>query len=75
MGPKRALRQFVELPGLDICFELLVPSDGVKLREPLSKPDQLFWRELLDLPFNNFYWTHKKSSIGSGTVYLRLSSS
>jgi hypothetical protein len=45
MGPKRTLSQSVELPGLDICFELLVPSRGIELREPLSEPSQLHWRD------------------------------
>jgi len=58
MGPKCALSHGVELARLHVLLELPVPSRGVVLREPLSETSQLFGRELLDLPFNGFYWAH-----------------
>jgi hypothetical protein len=60
MGPKGTLSQTVELPGLDICFELLVPSRGIELREPLSEPGQLHWRD----------WAHQGNPISAVSGYL-----
>lgn len=59
MGPKRTFSQGIELTGLHILLELLVPSRSVVSHEPLSKVSQFFKRELLDLPFNGFYRAHK----------------
>jgi len=58
MGAKGALSQRVELPGLDIRFELPVPDRGIEFSEPLAEIGELFWRELLDLPFDGFYGAH-----------------
>jgi len=58
MRAERTFRQRVELPGLDIRFELPVPNRGIEIREPLAEPGELFWGELLDLPFDGFYWAH-----------------
>jgi hypothetical protein len=69
MGPKRTLSESVELTGLDILFELPVPSLRVVAYEPLSESDQLFWRELLDLSFDNFYLAHQGYSKKSVLVY------
>ena len=65
MGPKRTLSESVELTGLDVLFELPVPSLCVVYREPLSEPGQLFWRELRDLSFDNFYLAHQGYSKSS----------
>jgi len=66
MGAKRTLSQGVELPSLDIRFELSVPDRSVEIRKPLAEPGELFWRELLDLPFDGFYWAHTECSNESG---------
>jgi len=58
MGAKRTFSQGVELPSLDIRFELPVPDRSVEIRKPLAEPGELFWRELLDLPFDDFYRAH-----------------
>lgn len=54
MSAKGTISQGVELTGVDIGFELLVPDRGVEVREPLPELGELFWRELLDLPLNGF---------------------
>lgn len=59
MSTKRALSQGIELPGLDAGLELPVPGRSVEFREPLAKTGELFWRELLDLPFDGFYGAHR----------------
>jgi hypothetical protein len=38
MGAKRTLSQGVELPSLDIRFELPIPDRSVEIRKPLAEP-------------------------------------
>jgi hypothetical protein len=70
MRPKRTLSQTVELPGLDICFELLVPSRGIELREPLSELGQLHWRELRRAEVRPNFVSSVSGYLGHGTFLL-----
>lgn len=71
MGTKSALGQGVEPSSLDIRFKLPVPNRGVEIRKPLAEPGELFWRELLDLSFNGFYWAHRRSNNGVQVILPR----
>lgn len=61
MGLERLLSKRVQIAGLDIGFELPIPSLGVESSKPLSQPGQLFVREVLDLLLDSLNVTHGKS--------------
>jgi hypothetical protein len=54
----RFLGQRIEPAGINVLFELAVPSGGIELREPRAKVSQFLRRQLLDCPLNLGDGTH-----------------